>query len=206
MASRRAVRAVRRRRRETFGSSTSNIPRRTFFTSPTNGATRRQHANRADVVFLINGIPVAIAERKTQRNRTACRGRRPKSGVITSRRQRCPSHAGLRRHAPDRFLLRRDVEHLTGRASSTGRTKRRATSRRRSRRFFDRERFLRIWNRGSSSTRRTTNCEKIVLRQHQTRAVEKVVERALDPEKKTGLVWHTQGVGKDLHHDQVRRT
>jgi len=39
---------------------------------------------------------------------------------------------------------------------------------------------------------------KIVLRQHQTRAVERVIERVYDPRKRRGLVWHTQGSGKTL--------
>jgi len=38
--------------------------------------------------------------------------------------------------------------------------------------------------------------QKIVLRQHQTTAVDKVVSRALDPKRTRGLVWHTQGSGK----------
>ncbi|MEX2515619.1 MAG: HsdR family type I site-specific deoxyribonuclease [Gammaproteobacteria bacterium] len=37
---------------------------------------------------------------------------------------------------------------------------------------------------------------KYVLRQHQTGAVSAVVERALQPERTRGLVWHTQGSGK----------
>ena len=37
---------------------------------------------------------------------------------------------------------------------------------------------------------------KFILRQHQTTAVERVVHRALDPVKRRGLVWHTQGSGK----------
>jgi type I restriction enzyme R subunit len=37
---------------------------------------------------------------------------------------------------------------------------------------------------------------KYILRQHQTGGVEKVVARALDPARKRGLVWHTQGSGK----------
>lgn len=37
---------------------------------------------------------------------------------------------------------------------------------------------------------------KYILRQHQTGAVEAVVDRALAPERKRGLVWHTQGSGK----------
>jgi len=37
---------------------------------------------------------------------------------------------------------------------------------------------------------------KYILRQHQTGAVEAVVNRALDTKRKRGLVWHTQGSGK----------
>ena len=39
---------------------------------------------------------------------------------------------------------------------------------------------------------------KIILRQHQTRAVEKVLERAEEEDKFHGLMWHTQGSGKTL--------
>ncbi len=38
--------------------------------------------------------------------------------------------------------------------------------------------------------------QKVILRQHQTAAVDKVVARALDPKRTRGLVWHTQGSGK----------
>lgn len=38
--------------------------------------------------------------------------------------------------------------------------------------------------------------QKIVLRQHQTAAIDRVVTRALDTERSRGLVWHTQGSGK----------
>ena len=37
---------------------------------------------------------------------------------------------------------------------------------------------------------------KYILRQHQTGAVEATVSRALDPKRRRGLVWHTQGSGK----------
>lgn len=45
-------------------------------------------------------------------------------------------------------------------------------------------------------TRQDDVLSKIILRPHQMRAVERVVRRAADPEKKRGLVWHTQGSGK----------
>ncbi|RLA47837.1 MAG: type I restriction endonuclease subunit R, partial [Gammaproteobacteria bacterium] len=37
---------------------------------------------------------------------------------------------------------------------------------------------------------------KYILRQHQSGAVEQVVKRALEPSRKRGLIWHTQGSGK----------
>ena len=38
--------------------------------------------------------------------------------------------------------------------------------------------------------------QKIILRQHQMAAVDRVVDRALEPKRARGLVWHTQGSGK----------
>jgi type I restriction enzyme R subunit len=38
--------------------------------------------------------------------------------------------------------------------------------------------------------------QKFILHQHQTTAVEKVIQRCLDPQRNKGLVWHTQGSGK----------
>jgi hypothetical protein len=43
---------------------------------------------------------------------------------------------------------------------------------------------------------REEELQKLVLRQHQTAAVARAVERALDPVRTRGLVWHTQGSGK----------
>ena len=38
--------------------------------------------------------------------------------------------------------------------------------------------------------------QKFVLRQHQMGGADRVVARALDPQRSRGLVWHTQGSGK----------
>jgi type I restriction enzyme R subunit len=38
--------------------------------------------------------------------------------------------------------------------------------------------------------------QKFILRQHQTTAVENVIQRCHDPHRTKGLVWHTQGSGK----------
>ncbi len=62
--------------------------------------------------------------------------------------------------------------------------------------FFDRERFLTLLREWILFYTKDDELKKSVLRQHQTRAVEKVIARCLDPLKTRGLVWHTQGSGK----------
>lgn len=62
--------------------------------------------------------------------------------------------------------------------------------------FFDRERILKFIKDYIVFFRKDDVLFKIILRQHQTRAVEKVIERAKDKVKRTGLIWHTQGSGK----------
>ena len=37
---------------------------------------------------------------------------------------------------------------------------------------------------------------KAVLRQHQRRAIDRIVDRCATPAKRRGLIWHTQGSGK----------
>ena len=64
--------------------------------------------------------------------------------------------------------------------------------------FFDRNRILKVLQQSIIFQSRDDQLTKIVLRQHQTRAVEKVIERVHDPNKRRGLVWHTQGSGKTL--------
>ncbi|HOM77609.1 MAG TPA: HsdR family type I site-specific deoxyribonuclease, partial [bacterium] len=39
---------------------------------------------------------------------------------------------------------------------------------------------------------------KMILKEHQVEAIEKVVNRAAEKDKNTGLIWHTQGSGKTL--------
>jgi type I restriction enzyme R subunit len=62
--------------------------------------------------------------------------------------------------------------------------------------FCDRKRFLTLLTDGILFTRQDEELKKVVLRQHQMRAVDKLLGRARDPGKKRGLVWHTQGSGK----------
>ncbi len=62
--------------------------------------------------------------------------------------------------------------------------------------FFDRTHILRMVHDFILFTRQDDELKKVVLRPHQMRAVERVVSRCADQEKKRGLIWHTQGSGK----------
>src|SRR5207247_8388687 len=62
--------------------------------------------------------------------------------------------------------------------------------------FFECDRFLKMLKEWILFYVKDDELRKTVLRQHQTRAVEKVVQRCADPKRSTGLVWHTQGSGK----------
>ena len=62
--------------------------------------------------------------------------------------------------------------------------------------FFDQTRVLRVISDFILFTRTDEELAKVVLRPHQIRAVDRVVERAADKDHARGLVWHTQGSGK----------
>ena len=62
--------------------------------------------------------------------------------------------------------------------------------------FFDRGRILKVISDFIVFSRIDGDLAKFVLRPHQMRASDKIVDRALEGTKKRGLVWHTQGSGK----------
>ncbi|MBN2251171.1 MAG: type I restriction endonuclease subunit R [Candidatus Altiarchaeota archaeon] len=62
--------------------------------------------------------------------------------------------------------------------------------------FFDPGRTLMLLKDYVLFVKQDDELSKVVLRPHQMRAVQRIVERAADKRKKTGLIWHTQGSGK----------
>lgn len=158
------------------------------------------YRNRADVVFLINGIPVAVAETKSAHKPNGL-----EEGVDQIRR--------YHRETPDLFAAaqlfevtqllefyygpswatsRKDLARWKDELPASPDYERMVTA------FFDRERFLRVLRDYIVFLAKDDVLSKVVLRQHQTEAVEKVIERVQDPGKRHGLIWHTQGSGKTL--------
>lgn len=155
-----------------------------------------QYANREDVVFLINGIPVVVIECKN-----ATKDEAIAIGVDQLRR--------YHRETPELMVpqqlftatesigfsygvtwntIRRNI--FNWKSEEIGNLEAKVKS------FCDREHILDLLKKFILFAEQNEELNKFILRQHQKTAVDKVVERALNPTKTRGLVWHTQGSGK----------
>lgn len=159
-----------------------------------------KHGTREDVVFLINGIPVLVIECKN-----ATKDEAIALGVDQVRR--------YHRETPELFvpqmvftatqaigfaygvtwnLLRRNI--FNWKHDQKGNLEAKVRS------FCDRAHVLALLRDYILFAEKDEELQKFILRQHQTRAVERVVDRCLTAppkaEARRGLVWHTQGSGK----------
>lgn len=156
------------------------------------------YANRADAVFLINGIPVALVETKSAEKREGLA-----DGMTQIRRYHIETPEML--IAPQVFEVTELIKFFYGATWSTSRKNLfnwkdvvQGDFEHTVKTFFDRQRFLRVLRDYIIFLSRDDDLVKIILRQHQTRAVEKVISRVCDSVKRRGLIWHTQGSGKTL--------
>lgn len=155
-------------------------------------------ANRADVVFLINGIPVALAETK-------------KAGKPDGLAEGVEQIRRYHRETPELLITPQvfevtqlldfyyGVTWVTNRKNIFNWNEEDAEDyEQKVKAFFDIPRFLKVLKDYIVFLTKDDNLTKIILRQHQTQAVEKVIDRVYHPEKRRGLIWHTQGSGKTL--------
>ncbi|GMQ83994.1 MAG: HsdR family type I site-specific deoxyribonuclease [Gammaproteobacteria bacterium] len=154
------------------------------------------YGTREDVVFLINGIPVLVIECKN-----ASKDEAIALGVDQIRR--------YHRETPELFVpeqvftatdaigfsygvtwntVRRNI--INWKDEEVGKLETKVKS------FCAIPQVLNLLKDYIVFAEKDEELNKYILRQHQTGAVEKVVSRALEPERKRGLVWHTQGSGK----------
>jgi len=152
--------------------------------------------NREDVVFLINGIPVLVIECKNANKDEAIA-----LGIDQIRR--------YHRETPQMFVpqqvftateaigfsygvtwntVRRNI--FNWKSAEVGKLETKIKS------FCNIDHVLGLLKNFIVFAEKDEELNKYILHQHQTGAVRKVVERALDPGRKRGLVWHTQGSGK----------
>ncbi len=158
--------------------------------------TNGRHTNREDVVFLINGVPVLVIECKNANKDEAIA-----LGVDQIRRYHDETPEIM---VPQ--MLFTATEAIGFSYGATWNTVRRNIFRWKGEEVGDLEgkvksfcavpqllRFLRDF---ILFAEKEEELQKVVLRQHQTEAVNQVVARALDTSRTRGLVWHTQGSGK----------
>lgn len=151
---------------------------------------------RPDAVFFVNGIPVIVVETKAAHH---------VEGIAEAFEQIRRYHAEgpellavLQVHALThlvRFyygatwsLTRKDLYNWRDEQAGDFETL--------VKHFFAPRRVLRMLTDYIVFARRDGELTKAVLRPHQMRAVERVLQRCRDPEKRRGLIWHTQGAGK----------
>jgi type I restriction enzyme R subunit len=158
-----------------------------------NGAQRIE----ADMVFMINGVPVILVETKTA---THLEGIMEALDRVERYHRKCPELMSI----VQLFALVH-LERLY--YGATWRTSRHALFEWRGEQaggdyesqvktFVNPSRVLRVLTDFILFVQKDGVPQKVLLRPHQMRAVERVQERAMDPEKRRGLIWHTQGSGK----------
>lgn len=173
-----------------------NVRANTFHVTDEWAFESGNHRIRADVVFLINGIPVILVETKAA-NRIG--------GISEALEQVRRYHL----QGPE-LLSVLQLFNLTNLPhfyyGATWSTYRKGLFDWRDEQAGDFEtlvktfvapsRVLRVLTDFILFTRKDEELQKVVLRPHQMRAVERVQRRAKDPEKRRGLIWFTQGSGK----------
>ncbi|MDP9412510.1 MAG: HsdR family type I site-specific deoxyribonuclease [Pseudomonadota bacterium] len=152
--------------------------------------------NRADVMFVINGVPVCIVEHKNPNDGGAI-----DRGVTQLKRyeRETPELIGN----PQLFNVTHLLDYWYG---VTWNANRRFMARWKQQpdesykfacqSFFEPTDFLRTLRDWILFYVEDGETRKSILRQHQRIAIDKIVARCEDPTKKRGLVWHTQGSGK----------
>ncbi|MBL8002678.1 MAG: type I restriction endonuclease subunit R, partial [Flavobacteriales bacterium] len=154
------------------------------------------HTTRQDVVFLINGIPVLVVECK---NATKDEGialgidqlrryQRETPEVMVPQQLFTATDAIGFKYGVTWNMVLRNI--FTWKHEEVGRLEAKVKS------FCAIPQVLALLKDYIVFAEKDEELNKFILRQHQTTAVERVVHRALDPVKRRGLVWHTQGSGK----------
>ena len=149
---------------------------------------------RADAMFLLNGIPVAVSEAKSAARR------QPGAEALSQVRRYHAEHSGMMATAQV-FSLTWALEFHYGATWSLASNalfewREGSDFASLAGSFFNRARFLGMLRDAILFYTRDGELRKSVLRPHQERAVGRVAARVAEAGRRRGLVWHTQGSGK----------
>lgn len=175
---------------------TEDINNNTFNVTDEFSFTNGNKTIRPDIVFLINGIPLLIIETKAANK---IEGISEALNQIKRYHRECPELLSILQI----YSLTHIISYYY---SATWNTSEKGLVNWKEetkgdfeiliKTFLDKQRVVKVLTDFILFTRQDDELKKAVLRPHQIRAVNKIVERAKDTEKKRGLIWHTQGSGK----------
>ena len=151
---------------------------------------------RTDITFFINGIPVIVVETKAA---THVEGIAEAFDDIRYYHENGPELMALGQLFSVTHLVKfyyGATWNLTRKGLFNWRDEQAGDFETLCKTFVAPRRVLRILNDFILFVRKDDELQKAVLRPHQMRAVERCISRAMDDEKRRGLVWHTQGSGK----------
>ncbi len=174
-----------------------NLQRNTFHVTDEFSFCNGVFTDRPDVVFLVNGIPVIIVETKAANKLDGIeialtQIRRYHNEVpellalsqVFGLTHLVQYYYGVTWNTLSRNLFNWKEESVGNDFETRVKT------------FVHPERVLRVLRDFIIFVRKDDELSKVIMRPHQMRAVERSLARAYDPEKRRGLIWHTQGSGK----------
>ena len=158
--------------------------------------------NRPDVIFLINGLPIAIVENK-------------KPGIKNSMEQAIQQLKRLEQETPEImtqtqvFNITDALQYFYGVTWNYSRKNifnwKKDLQAQRTKNislesavltFFNKQHFLKMIKDWVLFYYKENELQKTILKQHQTRAIQKIIKRCQSEDKNRALIWHTQGSGK----------
>ncbi|MEM3573681.1 MAG: HsdR family type I site-specific deoxyribonuclease [Nitrososphaeria archaeon] len=173
----------------------SNVEKNMFHVTDEFSFTNGSYTIRLDVVFLINEIPVFFVETKASHK---IDGIAEAFSQIKRYHQEVPELLAILQL----YALTHIIKYYYSTTWNTSekwlfnwKEEAKGDFETLVKSFIDKKRVIQVLTDYILFTRQDDELKKVVLKPHQMRAVNRIVERA-GSDKKRGLIWHTQGSGK----------
>jgi type I restriction enzyme R subunit len=185
-----------KRERDVLLIDAEEIDRNTFHVTDEFSFTNGSKTIRADIVFLINGIPLIFIETKAAYKIEAIA-----EALEQVRRYHrdCPELLSILQVYSITNLIKYYYSATWNTSEKLLFNWKEETQQKFElmiKTFFDKQRVVKLLTDCILFTRRDDELQKVLLRPHQIRAVDTLIQRAQEKKKRRGLIWHTQGSGK----------
>jgi len=176
--------------------NTEDLTKNSFEVTEEFTYTNGRYTNREDIVFLINGIPILVIECKNITKSEAIavgfdqirRYQEETPELMVPQQLFTATESIGFSYGVTWNLIRRNI--FNWKAEQIGNLELKIKT------FCAPAQMVKMLTRYIMFAEQEETLNKFILQQHQQIAVEKVIDRAHDPKKFRGLVWHTQGAGK----------